>query len=150
MGARKLRRWLRQPLLDLLELRARQDAVEWFFKHKAVREKLCELLDHVLDIERLLGRIRRRMAVPAEIVALAQSLRIVPQVRALLEKSKAPQEFIASLKGCEDIVAFVARAITDRPPSDFERGNIIRAGFSNELDELRTVLTGGKVFRAKM
>lgn len=45
---------------------------------------------------------------------------------------------------------FVARAITDRPPSDFERGNIIRAGFSNELDELRTVLTGGKDFLAKL
>lgn len=150
MGARKLRRWLRQPLLDLLELRARQDAVEWFFKRKAVREKLCELLDAVLDIERLLGRIRRRIAVPAEIVALAHSLRIVPQVRVLLEKSKAPQEFLTSLEGCEDIVTFVARAITDRPPSDFERGNIIRTGFSNELDELRTVLTGGKDFLAKM
>lgn len=150
MGARKLRRWLRQPLLELLELRARQDAVEWFFKRQAVREKLSELLDEVLDIERLLGRIRRRIAVPSEIVALAHSLRIVPQVRALLEKSKAPQEFLTSLKGCEDIVTFVARAITDRPPSDFERGNVIRTGFSNELDELRAVLTGGKDFLAKM
>lgn len=150
MGARKLRRWLRQPLLDLIELHARQDAVEWFFNRKPVREKLRELLDDVLDIERLLGRIRRRIAVPTEIVALGQSLRIVPQIRALLEKSKAPKEFTATLKDCEDIVQFVARAITDRPPSDFERGNIIRAGFSKELDELRAVLVGGKDFLAKM
>lgn len=150
MGARKLRRWLRQPLLDLLELRSRQGAVEWFFKRRAVREKLCELLNAVLDIERLLGRIRRRIAVPAEVVALAHSLRLVPQIRALLEKSKAPKEFIVSLKGCEDLVDFIARAITDRPPSDFERGNIIRAGFSTELDELRSMLTGGKDFLAKM
>jgi len=150
MGARKLRRWLRQPLLDLIELRARQDAVEWFFTHGAAREKLRALLDDVLDIERLLGRIRRRLAVPAEIVALAHSLRLVPQIRALLEKSKAPKEFSAALKGCEEVVDFVARAITDRPPSDFERGNIIRAGFSDELDELRAVLGGGKDFLAKL
>lgn len=150
MGARKLRRWLRQPLLDLPELRARQNAIEWFFKRKPTREKLYELLGDMLDIERLLGRIRRRLAVPAEIVALAQSLRLVPQIRALLEKAKAPKEFLASLKTCEDIVEFVARAITDRPPSDFERGNIIRPGFSAELDQLRTVLTGGKDFLAQM
>ncbi|HMY73838.1 MAG TPA: DNA mismatch repair protein MutS, partial [Blastocatellia bacterium] len=106
--------------------------------------------DEILDIERLLGRIRRRLAVPAEIVALAQSLRLVPQIRALLEKAKAPKDFPASLKNCEDIVEFVSRAITDRPPSDFERGNIIRPGFSTELDELRKVLVGGKDFLAKM
>ncbi|HMV85812.1 MAG TPA: DNA mismatch repair protein MutS [Blastocatellia bacterium] len=150
MGARKLRRWLRQPLLDLPELRARQNAIEWFFKRRPMREKLGQLLDEILDIERLLGRIRRRLAVPAEIVALAQSLRLVPQIRALLEKAKAPKDFPASLKNCEDIVEFVSRAITDRPPSDFERGNIIRPGFSTELDELRKVLVGGKDFLAKM
>ncbi len=150
MGARKLRRWLRQPLLDLPELRARQNAVEWFFKRQPMREKLGQLLSEILDIERLLGRIRRRLAVPAETVALAQSLRLVPQIRVLLEKTKAPKDFLASLKNCEDIVEFVARAITDRPPSDFERGNIIRPGFSTELDELRKVLTGGKDFLAKM
>lgn len=150
LGARKLRRWLRQPLLDLIELRARQDAIEWFFKQEATREKLRGLLDDVLDLERLLGRIRRKIAVPAETVALAHSLRIVPQIRALLEKARAPKEFIAALIGCEEVVEFVARAITDRPPSDFERGNIIRGGFSDELDELRAVLINGKDFLAKL
>ncbi|MEP7342209.1 MAG: DNA mismatch repair protein MutS, partial [Acidobacteriota bacterium] len=150
MGARKLRRWLRQPLLDLTELRARQEAVDWFFHRQAVREKLRAVLDDVLDIERLLGRIRRRIAVPAEIVALAHSLRLVPQIRVLLEKAKAPKDFLAALKGCEEIVDFIARAITDRPPSDFERGNIIRPDFSKELDELRAVLAGGKDFLAKL
>lgn len=150
MGARKLRRWLRQPLLDVIEIRSRQDAIEWFYNREQPRSKLCTLLDEVLDIERLLGRIRRKIAVPTEVVALAHSLRSVPQIRTLLEKAKAPKEFIATLSGCEDIVDFVGRAITDRPPSDFERGNIIRAGFSNELDELRSVLSGGKDFLAKL
>ncbi|MGE0887079.1 MAG: DNA mismatch repair protein MutS [Blastocatellales bacterium] len=150
MGARKLRRWLRQPLLDVIEIRSRQDAIEWFYNREQPRSRLRTLLDDVLDIERLLGRIRRKIAVPTEVVALAHSLRSVPQIRTLLEKAKAPKEFIATLSGCEDIVDFVGRAITDRPPSDFERGNIIRAGFSNELDELRSVLSGGKDFLAKL
>lgn len=149
MGGRRLRRWLRHPLLDVLELRARQDAVEWFWQREPVREKLRTALNEVLDLERLLGRIRRRLAVPMEIVALARSLKAVPVLRAALEKQKAPADFGKPLKDCEDLVDYVARAVTDRPSSDFERGNIIRAGFSKELDELRDVLSGGKDFLAR-
>src|SRR5215467_14532868 len=75
MGGRRLRRWLRHPLLDLNELRTRQDGIEWFFKREAVREQVRTALGEVLDIERLLGRIRRRLAVPYEVVALARSLK---------------------------------------------------------------------------
>ncbi|HZS07447.1 MAG TPA: DNA mismatch repair protein MutS [Blastocatellia bacterium] len=157
MGGRLLRRWLRHPLLDLTELRARQDAIEWFHKREAVREKLREALGAVLDLERLLGRIRRRLAVPAEVVALSHSLKSIPQIRAALEKntgkaadkSPVPDEFIAPLEQCDDLVDYTGRAIADRPPSDFERGGIVRAGFSAELDELRGVLGGGRDFLAK-
>jgi DNA mismatch repair protein MutS len=149
MGGRRLRRWLRHPLLDVVELRARQDAVEWFWQREPVRDKLRTALNDVLDIERLLGRIRRKLAVPMEIVALARSLKAVPVLRAALEKQKAPADFTKPLKDCEDLVDYVARAVTDRPSSDFERGNIIRAGFSKELDELRDVLSGGKDFLAR-
>ncbi len=149
MGGRRLRRWLRHPLLDVVELRARQDAVEWFFKREAVREKIRAGLNEILDIERLLGRIRRKIAVPMEVVMLARSLRAAPAIRSALEKHKAPSGFIKPLKDCEDVVDYVLRAVTDRPSSDFERGNIIRAGFSAELDELRGVLAGGKDFLSK-
>ncbi|HEX4951693.1 MAG TPA: DNA mismatch repair protein MutS [Blastocatellia bacterium] len=146
MGGRLLRRWLRYPLLNVTEIRARQDAVEWFVKKASAREKLREALTSVLDIERLLGRIRRRIAVPSEVVTLAHSLRALPEIRATLEKAKAPAHFIAPLEQCNDLVEYVSRAITDRPPSDFERGNIIRTGFARELDELRDVLSGGRDF----
>jgi DNA mismatch repair protein MutS len=149
MGGRQLRRWLRHPLLDIHELRARQSAIEWFHKRAPLREKLRTELQEILDIERLLGRIRRRLAVPMEVVLLARSLGQIPQIRQSLEKAKAPAEFIKPLQDCADIADYVARAITDRPPADFERGNIIRAGFSTELDELRDVLTGGKDFLAR-
>jgi DNA mismatch repair protein MutS len=149
MGGRRLRRWLRHPLLDIGELRARQEAIDWFFKRQAVRDRIRDALNEVLDIERLLGRIRRKLAVPMEVVALARSLRAIPAIRSALEKDRAPAEFIKSLKDCEDLVDYITRAITDRPPADFERGNIIRQGFSEELDELRSVLAGGKDFLAR-
>jgi DNA mismatch repair protein MutS len=150
MGGRLLRRWLRHPLLDLTELRARQDGVEWFYKHEQAREQVRAALESVFDIERLLGRVRRRFAVPAEVVALAHSLKSVAMVRTALESLRAPRAFIAPLERCEDLIEYIERAITDRPPSDFERGGIIRAGFSTELNDLRSILTGGRRFLAEL
>ncbi len=149
MGGRLLRRWLRHPLLDITELNRRLDAVEWFVKHTTARERVREALENVLDIERLLGRIRRRIAAPSEVVALGHSLRAVSRLRAALEKDRAPKTFTESLDPCADIVEYIERAISDRPPSDFERGGIIRAGFSSELDDLRATLTGGRKFLAE-
>jgi len=150
MGGRRLRQWLRRPLLDIVELRARQDAIEWFFKREISREKIRAGLNEILDIERLLGRVRRKIAAPMEVVALARSLRAVAPIRFTLEKQKAPSDFTRTLKDCDDIVGYVTSAITERPPSEIERGAVIRAGFSKELDELRDVLTGGKDFLAKL
>jgi DNA mismatch repair protein MutS len=150
MGGRLLRRWLRHPLVDLSDIRARQDSVEWFYKNEPARKQAREALDNVLDVERLLGRIKRLMAAPPEMVALAHSLKSVARVRSLLEKQRAPSDFIAPLEPCDDLIAFIERAVTDRPPSNFERGGIIRQGFSTELDELRATLSGGKRFLADL
>jgi len=148
MGGRLLRRWLRHPLLEIHELRARQDAVEWFTHHAQARERVRALLENVLDVERLLGRIRRRLAVPYETLTLAHSLKHVVEIRALLEREHAPADYYSQLENCDDVIAFIERAIADRPPSDFERGGIIRPGFSRELDELRAILGGGRTFLA--
>lgn len=149
MGGRLLRRWLRRPLLDPVELRARQDSVEWFYKHEQAREQLRVALEDVLDVERLIGRIKRRLAVPAEVSALAHSLKAVAKIVTALAKHRAPSEFISSLERSDDVIELIGRAITDRPPSDFERGGIIRAEFSAELDELRSTLSGGRRFLAE-
>ncbi|HYP29439.1 MAG TPA: DNA mismatch repair protein MutS [Blastocatellia bacterium] len=150
MGGRLLRRWFRHPLLDLRQLRERQDAVEWFFNRPQAREQVRSRLENVLDVERLLGRVRRRMAAPAETVALAHSLGAVAELRSILEKQAAPPDFVAPLESVDSIVEYINRAISDRPPSDFERGGIIRAGFSSELDELRATLSEGRGFLAKL
>jgi DNA mismatch repair protein MutS len=149
LGGRLLRRWLHRPLLEVSELRVRQEMVDWFYQHEAARQQVRASLGEVLDIERLFGRIRRRIAVPFEVVALARSLQALPQVRSTLEKHRAPKELIVPLEDCQDLADYVSRAITDRPPSDFERGGIIRTGFSPELDQLRDVLSSGRDFLAK-
>ncbi len=150
MAGRMLRRWLRHPLLDLTELRARQDAIEWFMKREPARAEVRRALEKVFDIERLLGRVRRRFAAPAEAVALGQSLKAVATLRAALDKQRAPAGFLEPLEKSDDLVEFIDRALSDRPPADFERGGIIRTGFSAELDELRATLTGGRRFVAEM
>ncbi len=149
LGGRLLRRWLRRPLLEVNELQGRQETVDWFYQRAAARQQVRLLLGEVLDIERLFGRIRRRLAVPFEVVALARSLQALPQLRSTLEKHRAPKELIAPLEDCQDLTDYVSRAITERPPSDFERGGIIRTGFSPELDQLRDVLNSGRDFLAK-
>jgi DNA mismatch repair protein MutS len=150
MGGRLLRRWVRHPLLDVTEMRARQDAIEWFSKREAARAQTRAALEEALDIERALGRIRRRLAVPFEVLALGQSLNASAELRALLEKQKAPADFTAELQPCKDIIEFIERAISDKPPRDLERGGIIRHGFSPELDTLRDTLTGGRKFLADL
>ncbi|HKP12808.1 MAG TPA: DNA mismatch repair protein MutS, partial [Blastocatellia bacterium] len=148
MGGRLLRSWLRHPLLEINELRARQDGVEWLVRHAQTRERVRALLENVLDVERLLGRVRRRLAVPYETLTLAHSLKHVNELRALLERDRAPADYYAQLENCDDVIAFIEGAISDRPPSDFERGGVIRPGFSRELDELRAILGGGRTFLA--
>ncbi|MFP5261750.1 MAG: DNA mismatch repair protein MutS [Blastocatellia bacterium] len=148
MGGRLLRRWLRYPLLEVREIRARQDCVEWFLRREHMRERVRAMLEEVLDVERLLGRIRRRLAVPYEVISLAHSLKHVWQIRSSLDAERAPADFTEPLERCDDLIEYIERAISDRPPSDFDRGGIIRAGFSKELDDLRSTLGGGRAFLA--
>jgi DNA mismatch repair protein MutS len=148
MGGRLLRRWLRYPLLEVREIRSRQESVEWFYNREQTRERVRVMLEEVLDVERLLGRIRRRLAVPYEVISLAHSLKHVGQIRSSLDVERAPADFIEPLERSDDIIEYIERAISDRPPSDFERGGIIRTGFSKELDDLRAILGGGRTFLA--
>ncbi len=150
MGGRLLRRRLRHPLLDLAELRARLDAVEWFHKHESARERVRIALDDVLDIERVLGRVRRRLAVPYEVITLGHSLKGVAKIRAALEGERAPEDFISPLESCADLIKYIEGALSDRPPTNFERGGVIRSSFSSELDELRSTLIGGRRFMAEL
>jgi len=137
MGARLLRRWLGQPLLNVRAINARLDGVEYLFSKGLVRSRATALLSQVSDIERITNRVKSGVAIPRELVTLKRSLEAVQQLLDALSEEEALPELLAPLNPCQDVFSLIARAIADDPPSSFEQGGVIRDGFSQELDELR-------------
>ncbi|HEX8473769.1 MAG TPA: DNA mismatch repair protein MutS [Pyrinomonadaceae bacterium] len=151
MGGRTLRRWLRQPLLDVAEITRRQEHIAWFVAHEDARHETFAALESVHDLERLSSRARAGIASPQEILALAQSLEAIPRVRAVLQRDA--RRFGASLTAlplCEATLKLIRSAISDDLPRRAEGVGIIREGFSEELDSLRALLRNGKTFLAEM
>jgi DNA mismatch repair protein MutS len=146
MGARLLRRRLSEPLLNVAEIERRLDGVEFFFGSAVRRGKSRQILDRIPDIERLITRISAVAATgtPAqttarELVSLRRSLEAAAELRRLLESDTATgtppvQQLLAGLHTCTEAVQVIERAIDDDPQAE----RAIRAGFSDELDELRT------------
>ena len=138
-GGRLLKRWLGQPLLDIKELNRRQDAIEWFSEHTLARARTISQLGEVADLERLTNRVRGGVAIPRELVALRRSLEAIPEIRGILAEEGGSQiDWLKDeLKTCQDVVDLVAGALVDEPSSTMGEGEVIRKGFSEELDSLR-------------
>ncbi|HEX8686410.1 MAG TPA: DNA mismatch repair protein MutS, partial [Pyrinomonadaceae bacterium] len=151
MGGRMLRRWLRQPLLDLAEIARRQEHVAWFAAGERDRAELFAALENVHDLERLSGRARAGLATPSEVLALRQSLEAVPRVRAVLQRDAARfGAALSSLPTCEGLLGRIRSAVNDDLPRRGEAAGVIREGYSEELDSLRALLRNGKTFLAEM
>ncbi len=151
MGGRMLRRWLRQPLLDLAEIARRQEHVAWFVSRERDRAELSAALENVHDLERLAGRARAGLATPSEVLALRQSLEAVPRVHAVLQRDAARfGALLASLPSCEGVLERIRSAVNDDLPRRGEHAGVIREGYSEELDSLRALLKNGKTFLAEM
>jgi DNA mismatch repair protein MutS len=148
MGGRLLKRWLGQPLLDVKQLEQRQQAVSCFMSPRRV--EVIGLLGKVGDLERLTNRVRAGIANPRELVSLGRSLELVPQVSALLEDEKDLGWLYSELKPCDDIVALIARAVVDEPSASLGEGDVIRGGFSGELDELRSASSNARKYLADL
>jgi DNA mismatch repair protein MutS len=151
MGGRALRRWLRQPLLDVVEITRRQEHVAWFQTNGKARAELCAAFELIHDLERLSSRAGARMAAGQEVLALGQSLEAIPRVRAVLQRDvKRFGTMLAALPLCEKTLNLIRKAICDELPRRSERVGIIREGFSDELDRLRALLRDGRAYLAQM
>ncbi len=142
LGARLLRRWLGQPLLDIDEIRQRQDGVAWFHESAVRRGVVGEVLARMPDFERVLSRISGGVALPREVVVLRRGLELVPALREALKEGKnceAVAALLTALDPCEQTASLIARAVDDEPAGDPQEGGVVRAGFSPELDELRAI-----------
>jgi len=150
MGGRLLRRWLGQPLLDITEAKKRQDAVGWLADNSLTRTQTVSLLNGVADLERLINRVRSEIAIPRELVTLRRSLEVIPQLAVLLEGEGAVDWLKAGLKPCPEVVDLIAGALVDEPSSSFGEGEVIRDGFSEELDKLRMTSRNARQYLAEL
>ncbi|MGD0205732.1 MAG: DNA mismatch repair protein MutS, partial [Dehalococcoidia bacterium] len=154
MAARLLRRWLGQPLLDITLIHQRQDRVQFFFQSAVRRGQVSALLAKMSDLERLLGRISAGLASPREVVSLRRGLALVPALRQATagdgEGVAEAAELLARLHPCQETAALIEQAIEDEPAAGFEEGGVIRAGFSPELDSLRSVARDARQYLADL
>jgi len=143
MGARLLRTWLQQPLLDLTRLNNRLDGVEAFYHSVAMRAEIREQLKKTADVERLTSRIIQGIINPAGLVDLRYSLEKVPALIEILKTGGNPYftTMAEMLDPCTPVVKLIGQALTDNPPPTLTKGNVIRPGFSTELD---AVINGSK------
>jgi DNA mismatch repair protein MutS len=146
MGARMLRRWLYHPLLLLPAIEERLSRVDVFFRHTKMRSAVRKILGNISDLERLMGRISTGRANPRDLIALKDSLeRIGPLVETLQLTDHSPlRPYIQNLRNPDEITGLIRNSIMDNPPLTITEGGIIKEGYHQELDELRTISREGK------
>ncbi len=146
MGGRLLRTWLLRPAMKRGEVEARLGAVQDLFASQISRDKIRSLLKEVSDLERLIGRISLGSATPRDLNAILRSLYQVPAIRENLATmpSSLLQVLSESADDVPEICALLIKAISDEPPARISDGDAIRDGYSEELDELRSISRNAK------
>ncbi|MEP6740899.1 MAG: DNA mismatch repair protein MutS [bacterium] len=146
MGARLLRSWLLRPCIKRGEVEARLAAVQDLSSSQISRDRLRTLLEEVSDLERLIGRISLGSATPRDLNAILRSLNQVPAIRESLAAMQSSLVQVLSEHADEvpEICALLARALSDDPPAKISDGDTIRAGYSPELDEVRSLSRNAK------
>ena len=157
MGGRKLRSWLNYPLMDVDRINERLDAVTELKERQLVRGRLRETLGGVYDIERLNSRITLGSANAKDMVAMASSLKRIPEIRNSLERGNGEQgaakilrDIVQGLDDLPDIVKLIDNAVAENPPFILREGGIIRDGYNQELDDLRSISRDGKGYIARI
>ena len=150
MGGRLLRRWMGQPLLQLEELERRLDSVEHFFKDAFRRGDARTALTNVADLERVLSRVQSGTVAPRELIALKTGITASARLAATLEGEGADQVawLFRQLSPVPEAAALIEESIAPDPAGSLGEGNIIREGFSPELDELKIASRDARGFIA--
>lgn len=150
-GRRRLRAWLRAPLLDALSITARQDALEALYAQPDLRAGVRALLYRAHDLERLAARVSTRRATPREVAALARTLELLPEAAELLTPFDGLLGGIrARLSALPDVVQAIRGALVDEPPIRAGEGGLIREGYSPELDSLRAEAISHRAWLAEL
>ena len=152
MGARMLRSFIEQPLIKRQDIEERLDAIEELKRHVITREEMREYLDAIYDLERLMGRVSYKSANPRDLIALMNSLQMLPNIRILAEElqSKEWKQIYEDIDPLQDIAGLIEAAIDPEPPLTIKEGGIIKSGYNEEVDRLRLAKTEGKTWLADL
>lgn len=152
MGARTLRKYVEQPLIDKTEIIRRLDAVQELKERAISREEIREYLSPVYDLERLITKIAYGSANPRDLTAFRSSLEMLPALLYILQEMKAEllKDLAVDLDPLEDLCILVKKAIREDPPIAMKEGNIINDGYNEEVDKLRRAKSDGKDWLAKL
>lgn len=152
MGARMMRSWIEQPLIDRQAILERQNAVDELNMNFISREEICEYLNPIYDLERLMGRISYRTANPRDLISFKNSIDMLPHIKRLLKdfSCEALKNTNEEMDELADLADLIGRAIEEDPPISVRDGGIIRDGFSEEADKLRHAKTEGKTWLAQL
>ena len=148
MGGRLLRRWLNDPLVDVDEINRRLNAVKELKDDIILRGEVIENLKKVYDIERLAGKMAYGNANARDMVTLKNSLFKLPEVKQILKNCKSDllKGLYEKLDELQDIYQLIEKSIVEDPPMTIKDGGIIKLGYDEEIDKLKTAQTEGKTW----
>ena len=152
MGARLLRQWLLEPLVERDPILKRQEAVSELHQNVDTRRSLQEAMDGFGDMERTTSKLASGRAMARDLVALGSALERVPGLISLLRTSSttALSKLSEQLNPCTELCERIAKTLDEQAPLSLKDGGLIREGFSEDLDELRALAAGGKQFLADL
>ena len=148
MGARLMKRWMIFPLFDMHRIEQRLNLVSHFILAPDLNHSLIALVKQIGDVERLVGKIPLKKINPREVVQLARSLQFMSDMQDLCAKSDEESlcKIVQSMQPLNDIRERILHAIVDEAPALVSKGGMIRAGLSEELDQLRSISRNGKEY----
>ena len=146
MGGRLLRRWLNNPLIDVSKISKRLDAVAELKDNIILRGDILDNLKKVYDIERLAGKISYGSANGRDLISLKSSAKQLPEIKKILSQAKSSllTELYSELDTLDDVYDIIDKTIVDEPPISVKEGGLIKLGYDEEIDKLKTATTDGK------
>ena len=152
LGARLLRKWVEHPLITASAIVKRQNAVEELYNNFMLREQISELMDNVLDLERLITKIVYGSANAKDLRAVASTVSILPELKNLLSSchSDEMRRIYGELDTLEDICDLICRSIREEPPFSVREGGMIKDGYDARVDEFRSIVEHGDEWREQI
>lgn len=148
MGTRLMRNWLELPLQDINAIEARQESVEELTTTFFLRKELREHLSNIYDLERIISRVDWLVAHPRDLIALANSLALIPLIKDILKQSKSDhlRGLGEMLDPIRELKELIHNSLTENPPVNLKNGGIIKSGYHPKVDQLRKVIEEGETW----